>query len=130
MSKLSGCDFSLALSTVRVPLNNPLAGTYLEISSELDLIRLVSEAWHQVPQILIPPINDIAIDTIDRRIKEGSHFLSERMNELFHQVINCFKINNASFTDQIASAQSLVMSATMSIKQLTLESENVAVNFF
>lgn len=128
-SKVYGYDFSLALATGRVPLNNPLAGTYLEISAEADLIRLAPEAWHQVPQILVPAISGVALDAIKKKINNVGHLLSSQMDGLFQQVVSCFELNNASFTDQIASAQSLIMSKTMPIRQLTIESENIAVGY-
>lgn len=129
MNKFLGYNFSVALSTGRIPLNNPLAASYLEISEDMDLIRLVPEAWHQVPQILIPAMNKNAIDSIRGKIGINNHALSSRVSNVFQEVMSCMELNNESFTDQIASAQSLMMSKSMPVRHVSIESESIAVKF-
>lgn len=129
MSLDYGFSFSIEMATGRVPPNNPLSGSYLEISPNMDLVRLVAEKWHQTPQILIPAVGNEALLSIEKFLNSNKHLLSLDVFTFWGEVIDCFAETRSSFVDQVASAHSLIMSRVMPIQQLTVESERIAVDF-
>jgi hypothetical protein len=129
MNHARGYRYSLEMATGRVPLNNPLSGAYLEISPQAKLIRLAAEKWHGTPQLLIPAIGEENIFKIRRDLRQSKHLVSADLSVFWEELIDQLGRDHGSFVDQIAFSHSLIMSKTMPIRQLTIESERVAADF-
>jgi hypothetical protein len=129
MSDFRNYTFSILLGTGRVPANNPISGEYLEISRIAPLIRMIPEKWNSTPQLLIPPINEHSLSKIITALRNIGGMVSEEEFYFWLDALQKIHFEASSFTDQIAMLHSKVMNKVMPIKQLTAESEKIAINF-
>lgn len=129
MNYLQNHPFSILAGTGRIPINNPMSGSHIEISRNMELIRTVPEKWHSSPQILVPAIREDTLDLIRDVATKNQHFLASNSRGLFCSITEQPVRGNLFFVEQVALIHSLIMNKAMSIRQLTIESEKLAVEF-
>ena len=129
MTRANGHSFSLLAGTGRVPINNPISGSHLEISRDLAMLRLVSEKWHSSPQLFVPAINKNTLKSIELFLLKNQQQLSINAIEAFSFFHQELMDKELLFVDQIALAHSHLISRTNPVTQLTVESERLAVKF-
>lgn len=121
--------FSILAGTGRIPVNNPMSGSYIEISRNMDLIRIIPEKWHSSPQVLVPTIKEDTLDLIGNAVMKNHHFLTPGVRDLFCSIPERLMRRDLCFNEQVALIHSSIMNKAMPIRQLTVESERLAVEF-
>ena len=121
-----GATHHLTMGTGRIPPDNANSAAYLQLQDN-QFLRLISNKYKNCPQMFIPAITDECLNDF---IKKTNHYdLKNRNKEATINALNNMK-NKNSFSDQVVSANSVLMTEVLSgtkIKQINIEYEAIMV---
>ena len=127
-----GRKLSISLSTGKVPLDNINSGAYLDLPALKAPVTLASKKKHpDSPQTMIPATGK---EELLRKIEQiemlkRQRLLPQNQYEFAMLVLNNFLKIQSSFSDQVATTHSLLMDKILPIKQITLDSEKIGIEF-
>ena len=123
--------FKLSMFTGIIPGRNTQSASYLQTSTKnSDIPRLISNKWAQHIQAYLPAMDNTKIDDLSKTIGTMNHLIDK---DRTIQVLNLFKKNNTSFSDQISSGCNYLFDELQSesnVKQITLDSHLIAATYF
>jgi hypothetical protein len=127
-----GRKVSISLSTGKVPLDNINSGAYLDLPSLKTSITLASKKKHpDSPQSLIPATNkeEILKKMEQIHMLKRQKLLTQKEYEFALLVLNNFLHIQSSFADQVATTHAFLMDRILPVKQITLDSEKIGIEF-
>lgn len=127
-----GRKLSISLSTGKVPLDNINSGAYLDLPALKAPITLASKKKHpDSPQTFIPATGkeDILkkIEQIDMLRRQ--RILPQEQYDFAFLILNNFLHIQSSFSDQVATTHALLMDRILPVKQITVDSEKIGIEF-
>ncbi len=127
-----GRKLSISLSTGKVPLDNINSGAYLDLPALKTPITLASKKRHpDSPQTLIPATSKEEILKKMEQIEmlKRQRLLPQNQYELAILILNNFLHIQSSFSDQVATTHALLMDRIFPVKQITVDSEKIGIEF-
>lgn len=127
-----GRKLSISLSTGKVPLDNINSGAYLDLPAFKTPITLASKKKHpDSPQTFIPATGkeDILKKMEQIEMLKRQKLLPQNQYEIALFVLNNFLHTQSSFSDQVATTHALLMDRILPVKQITLDSEKIGIEF-
>lgn len=127
-----GRKLSISLSTGKVPLDNINSGAYLDLPAFKTPVTLASKKKHpDSPQTMIPSTGkeDILKKIEQMEMLKRQRLLPQNQYEFAMLVLNNFLKIQSSFSDQVATTHALLMDRILPIKQITLDSEKIGIEF-
>lgn len=127
-----GRKLNISLGTGKVPLDNINSGAYLDLPALKTPITLASKKKHpDSPQTLIPATSK---EDILKKIEQIDMYRRQRILPQDQYEIGLFVLNNflhiqSSFSDQVATTHALLMDRIFPVKQISLDSENIGIEF-
>lgn len=127
-----GRKVSISLSTGKVPLDNINSGAYLDLPSLKAPMTLASKKKHpDSPQTFIPATGKEEIlkkiEQIDMLRRQ--RLLPQEQYDLAFLILNNFLHIQSSFSDQVATTHALLMDRILPVKQITVDSEKIGIEF-
>lgn len=127
-----GRKLSISLSTGKVPLDNINSGAYLDLPAFKAPVTLASKKKHpDSPQTLIPATGkeEILKKIEQMEMLRKQRLLPQNQYELGMLVLNNFLKIQSSFSDQVATTHALMMDKILPVKQITIDSEKIDIEF-
>ncbi len=122
----------ISLNSGRVPLDNTNSGVYLDLPALKVPMPLSSKKrYPESPQSLIPATDKQEIEKKMRLLSayRDSKTLPEEQHELGQQILKIFWEVQSSFSDQVSKTHAFMLDKILPIKQVTLDSELIGVDF-